>query len=87
MNPTGPLSRSAVIEAVRVERDRKAQAAANQLELALRWARLHPVAEGETAAGFGDVDLPGEQTVPLAGRGAPRVAEFAPLELAAALGI
>jgi len=87
MNPTGPLSRSAVIEAVRSERDREAQAAANQLELALRWARLHPVAEEESAAGFGDVDLHGEQTVPLAGEGTPPVAEFAPLELAAALGI
>ena len=87
MNPTGPLSRSAVIEAVRAERDREAQAAANQLELALRWARLHPVADDETAAGWGELDLHGEQTIPLAGKGTPQVAEFAPLELAAALGI
>ncbi len=36
---------------------------------------------------MGGVDLAGEQTVPLAGAGAPHVAEFAPEELAAALGI
>ncbi len=34
MNPTGPLDRFAVIEAVRSERDGEVQAAANQLELA-----------------------------------------------------
>jgi hypothetical protein len=87
MDPTRSLTADEVIERVRYEREREARAAANQLLLALEWARLHPVADGETPAGYGAVDLHGEQTIPLAGPGAPQVAEFAPLELAAALGI
>ena len=63
------------------------QAAVEQLELALVWARLHPCPAQETPGPLGRADLHGEALVPLAGPGAPWVAEFAPADLAAALGI
>lgn len=50
-------------------------------------AQLHPCPTGQTPAGWGDVDLHGEGVVPLAGPGTPWVAEFAPADLAAALGM
>ncbi len=58
-----------------------------QLELALVWARLHPCPVGGTPAHWGEVDLHGETVCPLAGPGAPWVAEFAPADLGAALGL
>ena len=63
------------------------QAAVEELELALEWARLHPCPANETPAHWGEADLHDEGLVPLAGPGAPWVAEFAPVDLAAALGI
>ncbi len=51
------------------------------------WARLHPCPAEETPAHWGQLDLHGESVCPLAGEGAPWVAEFAPAELGAALGI
>ena len=63
------------------------QAAVEQIELALEWARLHPCPANETPAHWGEADLHDEGLVPLAGPGAPWVAEFAPVDLAAALGI
>ena len=63
------------------------QAAVEELELALEWARLHPCPANETPAHWGEADLHDEGLVPLAGVGAPWVAEFAPVHLAAALGI
>ena len=51
------------------------------------WARLHPCPANETPAHWGEADLHDEGLVPLAGPGAPWVAEFAPVDLAAALGI
>ena len=61
--------------------------AVEELELALEWARLHPCPANETPAHWGEADLHDEGLVPLAGVGAPWVAEFAPVDLAAALGI
>jgi Domain of unknown function (DUF222) len=59
-------------------------AEAELLALAALWADLHAVLDGEPD-GF---RVPGMQRlVPLAGKGAPQVAEFAPAELAAALGM
>ena len=55
--------------------------------MALVWARLHPCPVDETPAHFGEVDLHGESVCPLAGVGAPWVAEFAPADLGAALEI
>ena len=57
------------------------------LELAAEWARLHPVPEGGAAASWEQSGLYAETTAPLAGAGTPSVAEFAPLELSAALGL
>ncbi len=68
-----------------VDRRRAADLAeAELLALAAHWADLHAVLDGDPD-GF---RVPGMQRlVPLAGPGAPEVAEFAPAELAAALGI
>ncbi len=57
------------------------------LELAVQWARLHPVPEGGSPATWEQSGLYAETTAPLAGPGTPSVAEFAPLELSAALGL
>ena len=55
--------------------------------MALVWARLHPCPVDEVPAHWGEVDLHGGSVCPLAGVGAPWVAEFAPADLGAALGI
>jgi hypothetical protein len=78
--PHPPRSRvlGAAGEAVR----RRMQADADLLAAAAEWALMHPVSEAADAAGW----CFGEDLVPLAGEGAPLVAEFAPAELAAVLG-
>ncbi|MQW74610.1 HNH endonuclease [Nocardioides sp. dk4132] len=56
------------------------------LEAALVWAAMHPeesVADAAPTTGL----VFGELAVPLAGEGAPLVAEFAPMEFGAALGM
>ncbi|SEC85068.1 protein of unknown function [Nocardioides exalbidus] len=69
-------------------RDRKAvedQAAADQLDLAARWADLHPPESIHLAAAF---TTPGsEHEEPIAGEGCPLVTEFCVAELGAVLGI
>ena len=69
-------------------RDRKAaedQAAAELLEVAARWADLHPPESIHSAAAF---TVPGcEHEEPIAGLGCPLVAEFCIAELGAVLGI
>lgn len=83
LDPAG-LDRDEVLAAA-LSRRRTADAAeAELLVLAAHWADLHPVVEA-AADGF---PVPGmEQVVPLAGDGAPEVAEFAAAELAAVLGM
>src|SRR6187431_3121731 len=81
------LTPTEVIDRVRAARKAQQQAAVQELELALEWARLHPCPAEETPAHWGEADLHDEGLVPLAGPGAPWVAEFAPVHLAAALGI
>ncbi len=76
-----------MIERARLVRQTSAAAAAEELALALVWARLHPCPVDEVPAHWGEVDLHGESVLPLAGVGAPWVAEFAPADLGAALGI
>ena len=76
-----------MIDRVRAARRTAQAAAVEQLELALVWAHLHPCPADETPAHWGEVDLHGETLTPLAGPGAPWVAEFAPADLAAALTI
>ncbi len=79
------LSASALLA---LARDRKAaedQAAAELLEVAARWADLHPPESIHTAAAF---TVPGcEHEEPIAGPGCPLVAEFCIAELGAVLGI
>ncbi len=87
MDKTPPLTPTQVIEAVRVARKTEQAAAFAQLELALEWAQLHPCPQGELPAHWGAETLHTEDVLPLAGPGAPWVAEFAPVDLAAALGI
>ena len=69
-------------------RDRKAaedRAAADLLVVAARWADLHPPESIHDAAAF---TVPGcEHEEPIAGEGAPLVAEFCLAELGAVLGI
>ena len=81
------LTPTEVIDRVRSARRAAQAAAVQELEMALEWARLHPCPAEETPAHWGEADLHGEGLVPLAGPGAPWVAEFAPAALAAALGI
>jgi hypothetical protein len=52
---------------------------------AVEWAEAHPAPVTGPFAGWGEVDLYGEGVIPLSGAGAPLVAEFAPVELAAVL--
>lgn len=71
--------------AAAMERRRVADGAeAELLGLAAHWADLHAVLPGEGAR----IAVPGmERLVRLAGEGTPEVAEFAPAELGAALGM
>jgi hypothetical protein len=56
------------------------------LVAAVEWAEGNPAGPGVEPSGWGDPDLFGEGFLPLAGEGAPWVAEFAPVALGAALG-
>ncbi len=87
MDAPSMLTPAVVVERVRAARVREQAAAVEQLELALVWARLHPCPVGGVPAHVGEVDLRGEGLCPLAGVGAPWVAEFAPADLGAALSI
>jgi hypothetical protein len=82
---TTDLSAAEVLCAIR---DRKAvedRAAADQLVLAATWADLHPPESIHDAASF---TVPGcEHEEPIAGEGAPLVAEFCVAELGTTLGI
>jgi hypothetical protein len=75
-------------ELLALARNRKAaedQAAADLLEVAARWADLHPPESIHDAASF---TVPGcEHEEPIAGEGAPLVAEFCVAELGTTLGI
>ena len=60
------------------------------LEAALVWAAMHPVSTSSTNDEDSSTNgglVFGELAVPLAGEGTPLVAEFAPMELGAALGM
>lgn len=75
---------AALLARVRVERAAADAAEARLLELAVDWALMHPVGDGDAAADW----EPGmEVGLPIAGEGAPLVAEFCVAEFAAALGL
>jgi hypothetical protein len=81
-----PSTAAAVLAAARADRAIADAAEARLLQHAVDWAHLHPaesVLEAETLA----EGAYGEAGMPLAGEGAPLVAEFAVTEYAAALGL
>src|SRR5919112_197230 len=79
------LTASDLLASIRTERDAENKAAARQLDLAARWADLHPPESIHSAAAF---DVPGsEHEEPIAGEGCPLVAEFCVAELGTVLGI
>jgi hypothetical protein len=79
------LSPAGVLSAIRARKAAEEQAAADQLVLAAAWADLHPPESIHDAASF---TVPGcEHEEPIAGEGAPLVAEFCVAELGGVLGI
>ena len=81
-----PDSPSGILAAARVARATADRAEADLLQLAVGWAVMHPaesIGEAETVRlrGFGDTGIP------VAGPGAPLVAEFSIAEFAAAVGL
>ena len=83
---TSTLDAAAVLAAARAARKAENTAAAQVLEQAVEWARLHEVTDLDDAAtiwaGRG-VDT----GIPIAGEGAPLIGEFAVAEFATALGM
>ena len=79
------LSPAALLATIKASRDLENTEAARQLDLAARWADLHPPESIHDAAAF---TVPGsEHEEPIAGQGAPLVAEFCVAELGTTLGI
>src|SRR6478735_10281287 len=79
------LTGSDLLASIRTSRDLENAAAARQLDLAARWADLHPPESIHAAAAF---TVPGsDHEEPLAGEGCPLVAEFCIAELGTVLGI
>ena len=79
------LSASGLLAVARDQKAAEDRAAANLLEVAARWADLHPPESIHSAAAF---TLPGsEHEEPIAGEGCPLVAEFCVPELGGVLGI
>ncbi|MQW76222.1 DUF222 domain-containing protein [Nocardioides sp. dk4132] len=77
---------AAVLAFAEARRAAAQRAEIDVLEAALVWAAMHPeesVADAPAKTGL----VFGELAVPLAGEGAPLVAEFAPMEFGAALGL
>lgn len=83
---TTTLTPTKVIDRVHTARVNEHAAAVEQLELAVHWALLHPCPATERPAHWGEPSIE-ETVIPLAGPGAPLVAEYAPAALAAALNI
>ncbi|MDP3890533.1 MAG: HNH endonuclease, partial [Nocardioides sp.] len=73
---------AALSDAKYVEND----AAARALETAVAWAEMHPASSIEDAATVWEGRY-GDTGIPVAGPGAPLIAEFSVVEFAAALGV
>jgi hypothetical protein len=79
------LSPAGLLASIKASRDLEHAEAARQLTLAAAWADLHPPESIHDAASF---TVPGcEHEEPIAGEGAPLVAEFCVAELGTVLGI
>src|SRR6476469_1877987 len=90
--PAGPgageanaLTATDLLASIRTQRQVENAAAARQLDLAARWADLHPPESIHAAAAFTVAGTDHEE--PLAGEGCPLVAEFCVAELGTVLGI
>ena len=81
------LTASDLLASIRAERRAENQAAARQLDLAARWADLHPPESIHDAASLSIVAAGREHEEPIAGDGCPLVAEFCIAELGTVLGI
>src|ERR1700712_2695904 len=79
MDTTTTLTPSEVIDRVRRARHDEHEACLRQVRLAVSWALLHPCPADEWPAHWGDPSLD-EEVMPLAGEGAPWVAEYAPAD-------
>jgi hypothetical protein len=77
-------SPAAVLGGLRAKQSEITQAEVDKLHLTLDWARLN---QAEAQDDFANHGFFGDQPIPVAGEGAPLVAEFAAMELAAALGM
>ncbi|HEU4338409.1 MAG TPA: DUF222 domain-containing protein, partial [Nocardioides sp.] len=80
------LTASDLLRAIQARRRDEERAAADQLVLAARWADLHPPESIHDAAVFSTVACGREHEEPIAGEGAPLVAEFCLAELGGVLG-
>jgi hypothetical protein len=79
------LSPAGLLASIKASRELENAEAARQLKLAAAWADLHPPESIHDAASF---TVPGcEHEEPIAGEGAPLVAEFCVAELGTTLGI
>ncbi len=79
------LDASGLLATIKASREVENAEAARQLDLAARWADLHPPESIHMAASF---TVPGcEHEEPIAGEGCPTVAEFCVAELGTVLGI
>ncbi|NPC98297.1 HNH endonuclease signature motif containing protein [Nocardioides sp. zg-DK7169] len=83
---------AAVLAFAQAQRAAAQAAEVKVLEAALLWAAMHPEESISDGASTGSTNgtaglIFAEIAVPLAGEGAPLVAEFAPMELGAALGL
>ena len=81
-----PDTASEVLAAVRAEAAVADRAEARKLQLAVQWAIIHPAETLDDAETF-RLRSGGDTGIPVAGPGAPLVAEFAIAEFAAAVGI
>ena len=81
-----PESPAAVLADVRRLRAAEDDAARRQLEMAVSWAAMHSV-DSLAAAATMRVEGYGDTGIPVAGPGAPLVAEFSVVELATAVGM
>jgi hypothetical protein len=81
----GDLSAAALLASIKTSRQVEHAEAARQLDLAARWADLHPPESIHSAATFATAGCEHEE--PIAGVGAPLVAEFCIAELGAVLGV
>jgi len=79
-------STAAVLGGLRETQSEITAAEVRKLHLTLDWARLNQV-DPDDEEEFANHGFFGDQPIPVAGEGAPLVAEFAAMELAAALGM